>query len=344
MSLQKLGLRLVSAAAVSVLALSGAQAAEKWSMATPWSGGPIFEKAAKGVANDITLMTGGAVEFEVFPGGTLGKALKVSDTVRKGVAEFGHNWPGYDWGIDRTSVVFGGFAGTMPPEVFTHWLYQGEGADLWMQWRTEKFNIAAFPCSMGPREVFMHSHKRIETLADYRGVKMRTAGAWAEIAETLGASTVIMAGSEVYPALERKVVDAIEWGGPHTNRVMGYEKIAKYIIVPGIHQPLGAHECIVNMRAWEGLSAEQQDLMQKAGRLMVYDFYESEGHNDALAFTELLKGKNEIVDITQEFKDAGAKATADWAAKQGEGNEWFAKVWTSQQDYVANWKFAHRYR
>ena len=344
MTLRKLGVSLISAAVASTLAVSAASAAEKWSMAMPWSGGPIFEKAAKGVAKDISLLTGGAFDIEVFLGGTLGKSLKVSDIVRKGVAEMGHNWPGYDWGIDRTSVVFGGFAGSMSGDIFSHWLYQGGGADLWMQWRTEKFNVAGFPCSMGPREVFMHSHKRIETLADYKGVKMRTAGAWAEIAETLGASTVIMAGSEVYPALERKVVDAIEWGGPHTNRVLSYEKLAKYIIIPGIHQPMGAHECLVNMKVWKGLSAEQQTVMQMAGRLMVYDFFESEGHNDAIAFTELMKGNNEIVDITEEFKEAGRKATVDWAAKQGTENEWFAKVWQSQVAYTEAWKFSSRYR
>ena len=62
-----------------------------------------------------------------------------------------------------------------------------------------------------PRELFAHSHKPIRSLDDYKGMKVRTAGAWAEIAQKLGASTVILAGAEVYPALERKVVDAIEW-------------------------------------------------------------------------------------------------------------------------------------
>ncbi|MCH2394650.1 MAG: C4-dicarboxylate ABC transporter substrate-binding protein, partial [Oceanibaculum sp.] len=60
----------------------------------------------------------------------------------------------------------------------------------------------------------MHSHKPVRTLEDYKGMKVRTSGAWAEIATELGASTVVMAGSEVFPALERKVVDGIEWGGP----------------------------------------------------------------------------------------------------------------------------------
>lgn len=323
---------------------SATNAAERWSMATPWGGGPLLEIAAKGAASEIELLTGGEITIEVFPGGTLGKALKVTDTVSKGVAMIGHNWAGYDWGIDRTGVLFGGFAGSMPHQQMMHWLFAGGGAEMWMEWRKDVFNVAAFPCGSLPREVFMHSHKRIETLEDYKGVKMRTSGAWAEIAQTLGASTVILAGSEVYPALERKVVDAIEWGGPKQNMDAGYEKIAKYIILPGIHQPLAVHECVVNMDAWNNLSDSQQKIMQHAGRLITYEFYEQIGHDDAIAFAKLMNGPNEIVEITDEFKEAAKKATDEWSAAQGTDNEWFAKVWKSQQDYAEAWKFADRYR
>jgi TRAP-type mannitol/chloroaromatic compound transport system substrate-binding protein len=27
---------------------------------------------------------------------------------------------------------------------------------------------------------------------------------------------------------------------------MGFEKVAKYIVVPGVHQPIAMHECAVN--------------------------------------------------------------------------------------------------
>ena len=94
----------------------------------------------------------------------------------------------------------------MSHEKFVHWLFRGGGADLWMEWRLAKFDVAAVPCGSQPAEVFLHTHKKVASLADYKGIKVRTSGAWAEIAQTMGASTVILPGSEVYPALERKVV------------------------------------------------------------------------------------------------------------------------------------------
>ena len=338
----------IAAAAVvfAGLGASGApaSAAEQWSMATPWGGGPLLEYTAKGIAKEIEFLTDGGIKVEVFPGGTLGKALKVTDTVRKGVAEIGHNWAGYDWGVDRTGVLFGGFAGTMEHEKMIHWMFRGGGADLLMEWRLDKFDIASIPCGSAPPEVFMHSHKRVASLADYEGMKVRTSGAWAEIAQTLGASTVILPGAEVYPALERKVVDGIEWGTPWMNESAGYEKIAKYIIVPGIHQPTAFHECQINKAAWDGLSERDKTLLRRAGERMTFNFWMEIGHQDAPSFQNFLKSGNEVVDLDADFIAKAKTATDEWAAKQAAENEWFARVWKSQQDYAATWSEAHRYR
>lgn len=333
------------AVALSMGVLSDSASAQtKWSMATPWGGGPLLEYNARGIAKDIEFLSNDKIKVEVFPGGTLGKALKVTDTVKKGVAQIGHNWAGYDWGIDRTGVLFGAFAGTMSHEKMVHWLFRGGGADLWMQWRMEKFNVAAFPCGSQPAEVFLHTHKKVANLNDYKGIKVRTSGAWAEIAQTLGASTVILPGSEVYPALERKVVDGIEWGTPFMNVSAGYEKIAKYVVVPGIHQPSAFHECVVNKKVWDGLSDRQKKMLRYAGERMVFNFWMEVGHKDAPAFKKFKDSGNEIVDLSPEFKAKAKDAIATWAAEQGKNNKWFAKVWEHQQKYAAAWADSSRYR
>jgi TRAP-type mannitol/chloroaromatic compound transport system substrate-binding protein len=338
---------IATAAAVGAsLAISPISAsAENWSMATPWGGGPLLEYNAKGIAKDIELLSAGKYKVEVFPGGTLGKSLKVSDAVKKGIAQIGHNWAGYDWGVDRTGVLFGGFAGNMAWEKMAHWYFRGGGNKLLMEWRLAKFKVASVPCGSQPPEVFLHSHKKVQTLADFKGMKVRTSGAWAEIAQTLGASTVILPGSEVYPALERKVVDGIEWGTPFMNAAAGYEKIAKYIVIPGIHQPSAFHECVINKKVWDKLSPREKRLIEIAGERMFFNFWLEVGHQDAPAFQKMKKNSgNEIVDLSSEFKAAAKKATMAWAAKQAEGNEWFSKVWKSQQAYAATWSDSARYR
>mgnify|MGYP003314234405 FL=1 len=86
-SLLKLGL----ASVIGFGAVTTSQAATKLDMATPWGGGIMLEYVARGAAANMELFTSNNVKVEVFPGGTLGKALKVTDTVKKGVAQIGHN-------------------------------------------------------------------------------------------------------------------------------------------------------------------------------------------------------------------------------------------------------------
>jgi TRAP-type mannitol/chloroaromatic compound transport system substrate-binding protein len=341
----KMALAAAALGSTAFTASAPATAAENWSMATPWGGGPLLEYLAKGIGKEVELLTNNEIKVEVFPGGTLGKALKVTDTVKKGVAKMGHNWAGYDWGIDRTAVLFGGFSGTMPWEKMAHWYFRGGGAELLMDWRMEKFGVASIPCGSQPPEVFLHTHRKVASLADYKGIKVRTSGAWAEIAQTMGASTVILPGSEVYPALERKVVDGIEWGTPFMNESAGYEKIAKYVVVPGIHQPSAFHECQFSKAAWDKLDDRTKELMKRAGQTYFFNFWLEVGHKDAPAFQNFKKDSNvEIVDLDAEFKAAAKKATEEWAAKQGEGNEWFTKVWEHQKAYAATWADSNRYR
>ena len=184
----------VALGAVMAVPVTGV-AAEQWSMATAWGGGPFLKKDAEGYAQLVDTLTGGSIKIQVFPGGTVGKALKVSDTVKSNVAQAGHTWMGYDWGIDKATVIFAGMAGGLQPEEMMMWLFQAGGEELWEEYRMEQFGVVSIPCGIFPTEIFLHSNKRVQKLADFKGLKVRTAGAWAEIASGLGASTVILPGA-----------------------------------------------------------------------------------------------------------------------------------------------------
>ena len=261
------------------LASTAAHAQANWSMAAPWGGG-VFLEDAKEFAKMVKFMTEGRINITVFPAGTLGKALKVTDTVKSGVAQAGHNWMGYDWGIDKTTVIFSGYVGGLNEEEFFLWLYRGGGLELWEQYRMEKFGVVSMPCGIFPSEVFLHSKRKVTNLAEYKGLKQRTAGAWAEVGGSLGATTVILPGAEVYAALERGVIDATEWSSPSANEPVGFHKIAKYIIFPGIHQPGAVQECEFNKAAWDKVSKRDQELIKLAGRLRTFDAWTNHAYKD----------------------------------------------------------------
>ncbi|MDE0056498.1 MAG: C4-dicarboxylate ABC transporter substrate-binding protein, partial [Defluviicoccus sp.] len=212
--------RWLAAAAVCGLVVATAQtgfAAEKWKMAASWGGGPLMKIGAEAVAKKIDFLTEGRVTVRVFPSGQLSKGLEVRSAVAKGVAEAGHTWMGYDWGKDKTTVLFGGYAGAMDSERMLHWIYEGGGLEMWQQFNQERFGLVSFPCFTRTAEAFLHSRKPVKTLADLKGLKFRTAGAWLAISKGLGAAPVTMPGGEVYTSLERGAIDATEWGTLYEN-------------------------------------------------------------------------------------------------------------------------------
>jgi TRAP-type mannitol/chloroaromatic compound transport system substrate-binding protein len=341
------GLSTIAAAAAVALALGTpdpAAAQQKWKMATSWGGGPLMEVGAKAFAERVGFLTDGRIQIEVFPGGTLGKALKVSETVKNGVAEVGHTWMGYDWGKDKTTVTFGGFAGSMDSERMLHWLYEAGGIDMWRQFRDEKFGVVSFPCFIRTAEAFLHSNKPVRTLNDLKGLKLRTAGAWLEISQTLGAAPVTMPGAEVYTSLERGAIDATEWGTLYENISPGFHKIAKYVIIPGVHQPVAPFEVMINKKAFASISDRDKKLIELAAKLVTFESWTRIGHEDAKALNFFRAEGNEIIELDESVQKEAKRIANQWADQVAKENAWFAKVIKSQRAFELLWKDAQRYR
>ncbi len=341
-------LTLVTAASLIAVGLglskAGSAAEVKWKMATSWGGGPLMDIGAKAFAEKVAFLTDGRVEIQVFPGGQLGSALKVSETVRNGVAEVGHTWMGYDWGQDKTTVVFGGFAGSMDSERMLHWLYEAGGLEMWRQFRDEKFGVVSMPMFIRTAEAFLHSRKAVRTLDDLKGLKLRTAGAWLEISKNLGAAPVTMPGAEVYTSLERGAIDATEWGTLWENITPGFNKIAKYVIIPGVHQPVAPFEVLFNKEAWNSLDDRDKALIEEAAKSVTFETWTRIGHEDAKALEFYRKAGNEIIELDDSVQLETKKLAREWAAVQAKENAWFAKAWESQRAFEELWKDATRYR
>ena len=336
-----------AAAALAVPAAANAQGATyNWKMATGWGGGPLMDVGSKAFAERIDFLSGGRFKIQVFPGGALGNALKVPETVKNGVAELGHTWMGYDWGKDPTTVLFGGYAGSFDSERMLHWLYEAGGADMERQFREETEGIISIPMFIRTAEAFLHSRKPVKSLADLKGLKLRTAGAWLEMAKDLGAAPVTTAGGDVYPMLERGAIDATEWGTLYENISMGFHKIAKYIIYPGVHQPTAPFELCINKDAWNKLSASDKKLVELAAKLVTFESWLKIGQEDAKALEFYRKAGNTIIELDAEVQYAGRKIGLDWAEKVAKEGKypWFAKVLKSQKELDTLWHGAEGWR
>ncbi len=335
-----LGLALAAMTGVSAMA----QENHSFSMATSWSGGPLMEVGAQAFADKLSELSDGRITVDVYPAGTLGPGLKVSETVANGVADMGHTWVGYDWGKDPTAVLFGGYAGSFDSERMLHWLYRGGGAEMWADWRKQEFNLVAMPLFIRTAEVFLHSRKPVRTLEDLQGLKLRTAGAWLEISQGMGAAPVTMPGGDVYTALERGAIDATEWGTLWENISPGFHRITKYVIIPGAHQPTAPFELLINPEAWDSLSDSDKNLVREAAFATTINSWLTIGQEDAQALAFFREQGNEVIELAPEVQYEVREAGLKWAEGIAAENEWFRKVLDSQIAFSDLWKDSGKYR
>jgi len=93
-------------------------------------------------------------------------------------------------------------------------------------------------------------------------MKMRFFGLGARVMSRLGVSTQLIAGGDIFPALEKGVIDATEFSMPTMDLSYGFYQVAKYNYFPGWHQQSTASELLMNKDKWEDLSSTAQALIR----------------------------------------------------------------------------------
>jgi TRAP-type mannitol/chloroaromatic compound transport system substrate-binding protein len=186
-------------------------------------------------------------------------------------------------------------------------------------------------------------------MGDLKGLKLRTAGAWAVIVRELGAVPTVLPASEVYPALERHVIDATEYISPSHNVSAGLHNVAKYIILPGIHNPSFLYEAAWKKSVWDSLPKSLQTKLIIAGRLTAMDSLLKVGSADLAAMKTLRAGKNEFIDLEPAFMKEVQVVSRNWAMKtaaeqDAKGNPWMKRLATSYFDYQDLWLDTATYR
>ena len=74
----------------------------------------------------------------------------------------------------------------------------------------------------------------------------------------------LLPGGEIFPALERGVIDAAEFVGPYQDRRLGLQKAAKYYYTTGWHETATVSELLINKAAWEKLPTDLQAIVENA--------------------------------------------------------------------------------
>lgn len=344
----------VAAVAAAVLASLGAvqvQAQEfKWRMATiDRETGIYWRRIAAPYAELVKELTGGRMVIEPLPAGSIGNIFKLYDAVSDGLVELANMPPIFLGTKDPTNAMIASVPTGLGVDSFLAWIYTGGGQELWVQHRAATMNMRAIITGAGPSELFAHSHVPIRTVADLKNKKYRTLGNWAAIVRTkFGAKPTTVPGSEIYGMLEKKGIDLAEYSGPAENYARGYHEIAKYIIYPGIHAGAWAFETVMTLDNWNKLPKDIQFAMEIAGKIVTHQSLLEMINEDMDAMVKLQKGKNEWIELSDEFKKAAQDGAREWAMEvsakaKAEGNPWPEKVSKSIFAFQDRWRANSKY-
>lgn len=203
----------------------------------------------------------GAIDLQIFEPGEIVPAFSITDAVRDGKVSAGYTWLGYDQGKIAASPLVSAVPFGMEPWEYTAWWYEGGGRQL-TETLYQRHNIHPILCGITGPETAGWFRRRIDSLDDVKGLKIRFAGLGGQVIERLGASVTMLPGGEIFQALEKGAIDATEFALPVVDQSLGFNRVAPYNYYPGWHQPFTSSHLVVNRATWQTLSKTDQAMLE----------------------------------------------------------------------------------
>jgi TRAP-type mannitol/chloroaromatic compound transport system substrate-binding protein len=264
-----------------------------WTMVTTWPPKfPVVGEGAELFAQWVEAMSGGRLKIKVYGGGELVPPLEVFDAVSSGTADMGSGAAYYWAGKSPATQFFASVPFGMNAQQVNAWIYSGGGQALWDEVYAP-FNLMGMLGGNTGVQMGGWFNREINSIADFKGLKMRIPGLGGKVLEKVGGTPVNLPGSEIYTSLETGVIDATEWIGPYHDYKMGFADISKYYYSPGWHEPGTALELLFNRDAFNELPADLQEIVRTAAaRLNVWTLSEFEAQNNG--YLQRLKNEKNI--------------------------------------------------
>jgi TRAP-type mannitol/chloroaromatic compound transport system substrate-binding protein len=307
-----------------------------WRMVTTWPPGfPILQEGAERLAEHIGAMSAGRLTIKVYAGGELLPPLQAFDAVSEGTVEMGHGAAYYWAGKVPAAQFFSAVPFGMNAQGMNAWLYAGGGLDLWRE-LYRPFNLVPFPAGNTAVQMGGWFNKRIDSVADLQGLKMRIPGLGGRVLARAGGVPVLLPGSEVFTALDRGTIDAAEWVSPFHDLRLGLQHAARYYYYPGWHEPGATLELIVNAGAWQTLPPDLQAVVSEAAAAVnQWTVSQFEARN-AEALAELAKEPDvELLEFPPEVMHELHRQTREALADLAAGDATFRRVYEAYESFRA---------
>lgn len=306
---------------------------------------PGLGTTAPWIAERIETASNGTIRMKVYEPGKLVAPFEILDSVSKGKINAGYSMAAYWAGKINAGPIFSAIPFGPEAGEYLAWMYYGNGLKLYQEmYDTHGYNVKVLVCGINAPETSGWFTEEITSLEQFKGMRMRFMGLGGAAMEKLGVSVSLLPGGEIFPALEKKALDATEFSIPAVDKRLGFHKVAKYNYFPGWHQQATIFELLINKDTWNSMTDHQRMVLEMMTRAATLD---------AFAYTEAIQGaamrenveKNGVKQMywPKEMLDAFKKAWEEVAKEQSAADPFFKKVWDDVSAFRSDYKMWQTY-
>jgi len=208
-------------------------------------------------------MSDGRIEVELYGAGEIVPAFEVLDAVSEGVAEIGHTAAVFWSGKMPAAPFFLAVPFGLTPLEHMAWIHHGGGQALWDELYGD-FGVKPFMAGNTGMSMGGWFKQELGGVEDLEGLKFAMPGLGGDMYKPLGIVQVSLPPGERLAALQAGTVDAAEFAGPSSDLALAFHQAASYYYYPGLHEPNGTGECLVNLETYEGLPADLRAVIDNA--------------------------------------------------------------------------------
>lgn len=289
-------------------------------------------------AERVETMSAGRLEIDVLPGGSVVPEYEELFAVEEGSLDAYIGQPTDNSGVlGPAADLFTQFALSPNPMEYLVWLEKGNAMamlqDLYEAKGFGNTRVLAFFANEGGEEELV-STKKITSLDDYQGMKIRTYGYWGKVVERMGASVVTLPGAELYQSLKTGVIDACEYSTPQINKDMHFYEVAKYVHYPALHSPACTYFLWVNEESWQDLPTDLKAIVEEAAKAQIVHYWTDSEWESAQVFDFYEDQGVELVEMPMDVQHAIVTGAETLWEELAVSDAEFKEVYEAQQSFM----------
>ena len=302
-------------AAIGITLSAAAAAQTKWDMPTPYAAGNFHTENVVLFAADVEKATAGKLKIQVHPNASLFKANEIKRAVQGGQAQAGE-------------ILLSGYSNEDPlfgvdsvPFLATSY---GDAAKLWKASKKpieERFAkqgmIVLYSVPWPPQGIY--SSKPINSVADLKGLKMRTYNPYtSRIAELAGAQPVTIQAAELAQAFATGAVNANITSGATGYDTKAWEVVKNYYDTQAW---IPKNVVFVNKQAFDALDKASQEAVRKAAAAAEERGWKTSEEKASWYLEQLAKNGMTVAQpsaqLKSDFKKIGDTMSGEWSKGAG---------------------------